>query len=44
MDARILRAVVMIVKDSDEDEKIEIATRRKRKKDNNLRCQQMPRN
>jgi hypothetical protein len=33
----------MIVKDSDEDEMIEIATRSKRKKDNNLRCQQMAR-
>jgi hypothetical protein len=33
MDARILRATVIIVKDSDEDGKMEIATRRKRKED-----------
>lgn len=33
----------MIVKDSDEDEMIKIATRRKREKDNNLRYQQVPR-
>jgi hypothetical protein len=33
MDARVLRAVVIIVKDSDEDGKMEIATRRKRKED-----------